>query len=75
MASGMEMMVNALVKAIGLNPEDIVKQAHEIGSTVIALKAQLDRIEHKLDALHVSRLTAEIDLEAEQLERDINGTE
>lgn len=75
MASGMEMMVNALVKAIGLNPEDIVKQAHEIGSTVIALKAQLDRIEHKLDALHIGKLTAEIDLEIEKEERTINGTE
>lgn len=69
MATGMEMMVTALVKALGLDPKEITAQAQAIGGTVFELKAQLDRIESKLDAMNVNRLIDEAQkMESENVE-------
>ena len=38
-----------MLKALGLDPEAITKQIQDYGGIVVALKAQMDRIEQKLD--------------------------
>lgn len=48
--------VEMLLQSMGLNPDEIKKSVTEFGQIVVDIKAQLDRIEHKLDAAAVQRL-------------------
>lgn len=43
--NGMEMMINALVKSLGLNPEDLKQQALAIQQIIVGLDARLKMIE------------------------------
>lgn len=47
MATGMEMMI----KALGIDPAQIIETAKGIGETVVALKQQMDRIEKNQHAI------------------------
>jgi len=42
---GLDMMMESIIKGMGLNPDDIKKKVAEFGELVVAFKAQMDRIE------------------------------
>lgn len=52
---GLDMML----KSMGIDPEEVKKSVTEFGQVVLDIKAQLDRIEHKLDAAAVQRIAEE----------------
>jgi hypothetical protein len=58
---GMELML----KSFGLDPKAIQKQVGEFGQIVVALKAQMDSIETKLDAV-----LADNAIRVEQMDKD-----
>lgn len=51
----MEMMLNALIKSVGIDPDDAIKKCELVRDTAYAkiaeLDARLNRIESKLDQL------------------------
>lgn len=49
--NGTEILINQLLKSLGVNPEQFKQMAGGIGQTVISLKSQLDRIEAKQDRI------------------------
>jgi len=49
--NGIEMMVNAALKSLGVDKEFVQGQLRTLVSTVVEFKAQMDRIEQKLDAI------------------------
>lgn len=52
---GMEMML----KSLGLDPEEIQNGIKEFGQVIVDMKAQLDRIEGKLNAVFAEKLEDE----------------
>lgn len=61
--NGTEILINQLLKSLGINPESFKQMAGNIGQTVVSSKAQLDRIEAKQDKIlkHLG-LTAEAEV-------------
>lgn len=49
--NGTQILINQLLKSLGLNPETFQKMAGDIGQTVLGFKAQLDRIEANQEAI------------------------
>lgn len=47
MATGMEMMLSSMVKAMGLNPDDLKEQAGQLLKLAVDLKEQVNRIEQQ----------------------------
>jgi hypothetical protein len=59
---GMEMML----KSMGLDPAQIKSGVEEFGQVIIDMKAQMNRIEHKLDAVLAQNLIEETALITEK---------
>jgi tetrahydromethanopterin S-methyltransferase subunit G len=55
MSRGMEMMLHALIKSIGIDPDDAIKKCEtvrdEVYQAIANANARLERIEKKLDLL------------------------
>lgn len=73
--TGMEMMMDAAMKAAGLDPAAINRQIAQVGDIVAMFKAQLDRIEaQNAEIIEICKVgNARIDMLLAKMEANSNG--